>query len=156
MSNAHDVAKYVIYKYWQNGSIITNLKLQKILYYIQGYSFKKCNEAAYREKIYRWPYGPVVPDVYFEYNQFGAAPISEPENEEILGVLSRLKRDKALLSVIDQVIKVSYNYSAAALVDKTHQESPWVKTCDSEIIDPALIATFFHGHDPLEIEGEIL
>ena len=63
MYAAHDVATYIISEYWKRGEIITNLKLQKILYYIQGYAYRFCNMAAFSEDIYKWPYGPVVPDV---------------------------------------------------------------------------------------------
>lgn len=154
MYTASDVAKYVVYKYWQNGKTITNLKLQKILYYIQGYSFKHCSEAAYAEDIYRWPYGPVVPDVYYEYNHFRANPISEPDSDDMFAVLQNLKRDKALLSVVDRVVEASYPHTAADLVDKTHSEAPWIETKDSEVIMPTLIATYFNAHDPLKIEGK--
>ena len=152
MYSALDVAQYVIEKYWQGGSPITNLKLQKILYYIQGYAFKRYNEPAYSEDIYRWPYGPVVPEVYFEYNRFRGSPISEPSDNEMTAALKRLKTDKALLSVVDSVIDKSVAYTAAQLVEKTHNETPWQTTKDAEIIPPSLIDRYFTANDPLQIE----
>ena len=152
MRTASDVAKYVVYSYWKQGRVITNLKLQKILYYIQGYSFKRCNEAAYLEDIYRWPYGPVVPDVYYEYNHFRAEPIAEPSDATMLAALKNLRKKDAILSVIDDVVRFSYAHTAADLVEKTHNETPWVTTKDAEIITPMLIAAYFSTHDPLGIE----
>ena len=60
-----------IISYCNNNNIrISNLKLQKILYYIQGYAIKETHEPAFDAEIHNWQYGPVVEEVYFEYNQF--------------------------------------------------------------------------------------
>lgn len=67
MYTATAVAKYVINRCNVRNSPITNLKLQKILYYIQGYFFKHLGEAAFDDNIESWRYGPVVPSVYYEY-----------------------------------------------------------------------------------------
>ena len=155
MRAASDIAKYIIYKYWQEGKNITNLKLQKILYYVQGYSFFCCNEPAYEEDIYRWPYGPVVPDVYFEYNRFRANSLPEPDNDEVTLITREMKRDTAFLSVVDSVVQASYRYDAGELVDKTHEEAPWKETKDSEIIKQSLIEKYFNAYDPLGIRRSL-
>lgn len=149
MQSALDIATYVIHQYWMNGESITNLKLQKILYYVQGYVSKRCNEPAYPEGIYNWPYGPVVQDVYYEYNQNRANPIGEPEETALEKAQQRLKRDDAVLRVIDQVIRKSYDYTASDLVSKTHEEDPWGNTSEREEISYAKIAKYFRDHDPL-------
>lgn len=153
MCNVLDIAKYVVYKHWKDGVPITNLRLQKLLYYIQGYALRKCNEVAYSESIYRWPYGPVVTEVYFEYNIFRAKAISQPDDEEINGIVKRLKKDQAIFSVINYVVEKAYSFTAAQLVEKTHQETPWKSTNDSEIISCSVIAMYFSNHSPLECEG---
>ena len=53
--NAIDIARYIVQKNAEEDNAITNLKLQKILYYVQGYSFKQLGEAAFDDPIYKWP-----------------------------------------------------------------------------------------------------
>ena len=152
MRNVLDISKYVIFRYWKTGQPITNLKLQKILYYIQGYALRRCGEVAYPEAIYRWPYGPVVPEAYFEYNRSRSQPIVEPEDEDIEAIIKILYRDRAILSVINDVVEKSSPFSAAQLVEKTHQELPWKSTDDSKEIKCSLISMYFSDNDPLKCE----
>lgn len=155
MQNALDIAKYVIHQYWINGESITNLKLQKVLYYVQGYVSKRCNEPAYPQRIYNWPYGPVVPDVYYEYNQNRANPIEEPENSALEQAEKRLQRDPAMFDVVNQVIRKSYDYTASRLVGMTHEEAPWQNSKEYEEISYAQIAKYFRDHDPLKLSKEV-
>ena len=152
MQNVLDISKYIIFKHWKNGTPITNLKLQKVLYYVQGYALKKCNEMAFPEAIYRWPYGPVVPESYFEYNVHRSRPLPEPDDKDVDAVIKALKADRAMLSVMNTVIDKSYSYTAAQLVELTHQELPWKDTGESEIIKTSLISLYFSGKDPLGCE----
>ena len=154
MYAAHDVATYIISEYWKRGEIITNLKLQKILYYIQGYAYRFCNMAAFSEDIYKWPYGPVVPDVYFRYNHYHASPLQKTTKKDMTSALFYLKRDVALFGVIKDVIQASIDYSASDLVNKTHQELPWGNASDNSIISNQSIAGYFYENDPLKINRE--
>lgn len=154
MQSALDISKYVIYQYCRKGQHITNLKLQKILYYIQGYASRICNEPAFPQPIHNWPYGPVVPDVYYEYNNYHSNSIAEPENEVIEKALKLLKWDSVLLSVIDKVISKSYEYTASELVSMTHKEDPWRESSPSHMISYEQISRYFRTHDPLKlVEG---
>ena len=65
--NAIDVAKYMIDKCTREDRPISNLQLQTILYFLQGESYKECREPLFSNRIEAWPYGPVVPDVYYRY-----------------------------------------------------------------------------------------
>jgi uncharacterized phage-associated protein len=116
---------------------------------------KRCNEVAFTEAIYKWPYGPVVPDVYFEYNSFRANTIPEPSDLEMKTVFEKLSEDKATKSVVDDVIKKSYGFKATQLVEKTHSEDPWKFSADSSIISPEIIKCYFINHDPLLVEASV-
>lgn len=151
MQSVLDISKYVIHQYWKNGTPITNLKLQKILYYVQGYVSKFCNEPAFPQPIYNWPYGPVVPDAYYAYNENQARPIPAPENEELDRAQNRLKLDLVPLRFVDQVIDKSYSYPASKLVDMTHKEDPWKNSHSSQEIPYEQIARYFRSHDPLNL-----
>lgn len=152
-NNAIDVARYVVLKYWNSGLLTTNLKLQKILYYIQGYSFKFCNEAAFPEAIYKWPYGPVVPEVYFEYSHLGAKVIPGLSDDLSNSVMDCIKCNKELKSVLDKVINGSYELNATTMVGMTHKEDPWKNAQDSGIISTTSIRLYFDENDPLHIGG---
>lgn len=74
MYSALNVAKYIIDKCTRENYPISNLQLQKILYYIQR-EFLQRGTKAFPEEIEAWQFGPVVPEVYMQYCGFGALPI---------------------------------------------------------------------------------
>ena len=116
-----DVCKYVINYINRKGYVISNLKLQKILYFIQAYflAFTTEQRPCFRNKIEAWDFGPVVPDAYHEYKQYGGSsiPIAISGNDSIIDEEDR----KYMEEVIDQFSK----YSATALVTITHNQEPW-------------------------------
>ena len=73
--NAIDLARYIISKCSKEQCPISNLQLQKILYYIQVEWLSKNNEPLFNNDICAWQFGPVVPDVYYLYNGYGASKI---------------------------------------------------------------------------------
>ena len=75
MYNAIDLAKYIVSKCIKDSHPISNLQLQKILYYIQK-DFLQRNEMAFPDDIEAWQFGPVVPNVYYYYCGYGAMLIS--------------------------------------------------------------------------------
>ena len=71
---ALNMAKYIIDKCTKDKCPVSNLQLQKILYYIQR-EFLQQGTMAFSENIEAWQFGPVVPEVYKQYCGFGALPI---------------------------------------------------------------------------------
>ena len=63
------------YKINTDCEFITPLKLQKLLYYIQGMALYIFDKPAFTDKIYAWAYGPVVDSVYQKYKSKGKTPI---------------------------------------------------------------------------------
>lgn len=71
-----DVCKYVIDYSNEKEYGISNLKLQKILYFIQAYFLiKQPSRCCFDDKIEAWDFGPVVPKAYRKYKQFGSSDI---------------------------------------------------------------------------------
>lgn len=58
---------------------ITNLQLQKILFFIQGFSLKNYHQPIMDTPFVKWTYGPTIKDVYrcFRYNS--SAPITSEQ-----------------------------------------------------------------------------
>ena len=77
MYDAIDVSRYVINYSNQHEYGISNLKLQKILYFIQAYFLMSTlnHTACFQDVIEAWDFGPVVPSVYHEFKQYGAGDI---------------------------------------------------------------------------------
>jgi len=75
MYEAIDIANYTASKCLEDNFPITNLKLQKILYYIQE-SYLHNRNIAFLDDIEAWQFGPVIPNVYYYFCGFGASPIN--------------------------------------------------------------------------------
>lgn len=118
-----EIANYIV-SYFSNiatNSIegdLTNLKLQKLLYYCQVLSLKKQGQTLFGANIEAWDSGPVVPVIYQEYKSFGRN-ILDTDRPNLL-----LKPDK-IKSIVDEVIEDKGKYTGIALMHMTHQEKAW-------------------------------
>ena len=118
MNTASTVAMYVISSCFANGYPVSNLRLQKLLYFIQGNSFIEKNEAMFSDDMYAWPYGPVIPDIYFTYCGYAGAPITRIYEDISISEFDR--------KIIDTTIERLLDVDDWTLVDMTHEEgAPW-------------------------------
>jgi uncharacterized phage-associated protein len=101
------------------GDDVTNLKLQKLLYYMQGFHLAVFNEPLFDDEIEAWMYGPVVPTIYEKYKQFRNSAIELPEETETITLTSDEE------DLFEQVYKLYSPFSAYRLMDMTHNEAPW-------------------------------
>lgn len=110
----------------EQGDSITNLKLQKLLYYLQGFWLAIYDQPLFDEPIEAWIYGPVVPRVYHHYRGYGknALPVS---NENPYGITNPLET-KEEEELFDEIYTLYNQYSSTALVNMTHSETPWAIT----------------------------
>ena len=120
---ALDVARYVIEYCKDRGYIVSNLKLQKILYFIQAEFLVNKNDVCFDDRIEAWDFGPVVPRVYQEYKCFGSNNIITRRREEI----DIEANDR---NMINGIVDVCAGYSATELVDITHRQTPWIAAYD--------------------------
>lgn len=134
---AIDIAKHILaLSNPEVGDVITNLKLQKLLYYVQGFHLAITGNKLFEEDILAWQYGPVVPEVYHYYKNRGAAAIEVPTEIDT-------ELDESELEILQEVYKVYGQYSALKLMEMTHMESPWQQTNISEVIQPDLMIEYF-------------
>ena len=73
--DALDVAKYIITRCYEQGNPISNLKLQKILYFLWADFYRETRRYLFFDDICAWQLGPVVPKVYYEYCPHAGRPI---------------------------------------------------------------------------------
>lgn len=111
---ALDLSKYIISKCVRDGHPISNLQLQKILYYIQVY-FLKHDNIAFPDAIEAWQFGPVVPNVYYYYCGYGAMPITSMHERITIGA-----RDK---TIIDEIVENKRGLDPWKLVEETHRKN---------------------------------
>ena len=101
MYNVLDVARYIIWYCKKKGFSISNLKLQKILYFVQAEFLVSVGIPCFAEEIEAWDFGPVVPEVYHEFKIFGSADI--PKSVCMNADEAILKKDKTMINdMVDQ------------------------------------------------------
>lgn len=133
--NALDIARYVINYSLEINSPVSNLKLQKLLYFIQGNFLRILDRPCFKDDIEAWKYGPVIPIVYREFKKFGSNYIGKIEYVYDLenNKFKPVKREfnfhisEEEKKVIESVIQECKNFSSSYLVELTHKQSPWIK-----------------------------
>lgn len=133
--NALEVANYVVWRAGISDKEITNLKLQKILYYLHSYYLLKHNKPLFKDVIEKWKLGPVVPNVYQEYKNFGAKRIDKvPDmvsfNSEGGITIQKYNVEESSITKedrreIEPIIDRLLQYDGFELVERTHSHPMW-------------------------------
>ena len=112
-----DIAKYMVCIANEMHAPISNLKLQKLLYFAWKDYYKATNKALFNKQFEAWKFGPVIPEVYYQYCAYGPMPISSP--------LYQQYEDKTIsaadASFLRKFLKKYEKKSVYELVQKTHQ-----------------------------------
>lgn len=139
--NALDIANWFIARAQQDdafgvGDLITNLKLQKLLYYAQGAYLALKKEPLFKEELEAWKHGPVIKKVYDEFKSYGANPITEHKQVNLADEVTQ---------VLEQVYQVFGQFSAWKLREMTHQEEPYLHAVESgeDTIDLDILKKYF-------------
>ncbi len=116
MANVLGVADYIVQGCIDTNHSISNLKLQKMLYFAWIEYYKETKDKLFTDSFMAWKLGPVVYDVYLSYRIFGAMPISYvPKN----GASSELSSDvKRFLSAFTDS---QASFSGTQLVKRSHR-----------------------------------
>ena len=123
MYKALDVANYVIAYYGKQGVSISNLKLQKVLYFLQANQLVSTRLRLFEDPIMAVDFGPMVEKVFMEYRVYGSAAIpyqAMPLDQWIHNIsYSDTHRVNELLNELKF-------YSSTSLLDVIHYQSPWI------------------------------
>ena len=127
---AIEVAGIVTTYFDFNGDLVTNKKLQKLLYYIEAWSLVY-SDSVIDEDFEAWVHGPVVVDVYQEYKRFGYSPIKN-EYKEGMSASTQLKQllghtdlSQDQRDLIFAVLNKYGSLSSFELETLSHSEKPW-------------------------------
>ena len=122
MATAYEVANYLVYL--MNGVCddLSNMKLNKLLYYAQGHHLQKTGRVLFSDKIEAWDHGPIVDDVYQRYKKYGDAPIPTWDSN----ILDRLSEEEQ--DCLMDIARTYSRFTASALRNMTHKPNgPWDK-----------------------------
>lgn len=123
---AADVASCVVRAAIEDGHPVSNLQLQKILYFIQSEHLSSSGECLFDDEFEAWQYGPVIPSVYWSYSIFGGSPIMRAQEYSEVNILTGYK--KPIVSVggwaknlIESITRKWDKVPAWSLVSRTHR-----------------------------------
>ncbi|EAF2349116.1 DUF4065 domain-containing protein [Listeria monocytogenes] len=130
---------------------MTPKKLQKMLYYAYAWTLTLTNEKEddlrnklFPDKFEAWVHGPVIPEIYQEYKEYGYTNIPKCESEINID-------NKDIESILNQVMSVYGKFDGNELESITHQEEPWISarigygpldTCNKVIDDVIMYNTY--------------
>lgn len=134
---AHWILAYNEYiKAEKDADSISNLKMQKLLYYSQCAHLAIYDKPLFDDPIEAWLHGPVVPSVYHEYKGCGANGI-EPEGFDMREI------DSETRGFLEMVYDGFAQYSAWKLREMTHEETPWRETPQNGTIAHRAMQKYF-------------
>ena len=118
--NATDVARYIIAYEAAQGRPVSNLRLQKLLYFVQANCIVSTDKPCFSSRMEAWDYGPVVPSVYREYCIYAGAAIPA---SPITSSLNAIATEDAppVNSMLDRCASIS----TTNLVSISHKQAPW-------------------------------
>jgi uncharacterized phage-associated protein len=121
MANIKDVALYFLHlDSRHDGEGLSNLKLQKLAYYAQGFYLAVHGKVLFDEPLEAWTHGPVVPTLYHEYKHYSSGRIKYLED------FNAAAFSKDEMDMIEDVFKEFGQYSAWKLRNMTHEEPTWM------------------------------
>lgn len=129
--SASDVADYFLALSNEAGDPMTNLRLQKLVYYAQAWHLANYEEPLFDEDFEAWVHGPVLPSLYRLYKERGFEPIDKKVRlNDLEG-----KFGKERLAFLREVADVYMPVNTSELEMMTHQEKPWIDARGG--VDPA-------------------
>lgn len=112
-------SKYIVLKTRD----ITNLAVQKLLYFSQVASFALNGTPMFTDTCEAWRYGPVYPTIYYRLNKYTYDCINSDEFDD----LNAIELDCKDKEVIDAVINSFGTLSGTKLKELSHKTMPWLK-----------------------------
>lgn len=152
------IANEVLRRASQRGKTISNLHLQKIIYFLHGEWLALTGQPLVSGEFEAWQYGPVHRVLYDAFRDFGDAPIDsvarkfDPIRREFRP-LPGLK-EEAVRDFLDATLPRYIDVPPFILVQRTHAPgTPWSRTMEGAevranvgmVIENDLIAEHFEG-----------
>ncbi len=117
-NNCFEIANYFIDIAHEFGSFISNLKLQKLIYYAQAWYLAMFDEQLFDDDFEAWVHGPVIYKLWKQYKKYSYNTITEEPGANNF--------DESVQNYLAEVTKVYFPYDAYELELMTHKEAPWI------------------------------
>lgn len=124
--NIYDVSNYFLSLAQQEKVRLTNLRMQKLLYYSQGFHLALHDKPLFDDEVEAWDFGPVLPRIYFSYQNLV---------EQSLKAFNAQEKDilsSAIVKLMRAVFHQYGSYEVWSLLDKKYTETPWSDAYQSE------------------------
>jgi uncharacterized phage-associated protein len=139
MITAEQAAAYFLVRADADEEGLTLLKLQKLLYYAQGFSLALFHGAPlFDEPILAWEHGPVVRSIWDVYSDYRGG-----RQIELQGAVDMEVYTDGSGDFLDEVWQAYGQFSAWKLREMTHEEAPWLQTPRDSEIPRELMQEFF-------------
>lgn len=120
--SAMAVANFIIDLCSKMKEPISNLRLQKLLYFAWVDYYKETKRTLFYDAICAWQLGPVVPEVYYEYCSYGGRPINLYCETEI---------EPQDMDILKEIVNYYRLVPVSELVERTHKpETAWYQIYD--------------------------
>lgn len=151
--NVIDVSSYIINYSNQINHPINNLKLQKLLYYVQAAVLIETGKKCFDSKIVAWKFGPAVPEAYHYYEEYGRNNIPNQDGYKTIKLDDKTLRmsytqpveidcttKKMIRNVVDSYLNTT---NPLELSKKTRKETPWKDTLLNQEIKCSEIREYY-------------
>lgn len=133
MYSVNNVADYTIRYCLSRNRPISNLKLQKLLYFIWIDFYKRTKKYLFDEEFHAWKFGPVIPEIYYKYCFYGSFPILDTIEEENIIITDSDKE------IINKTVEEYNNTPIGMMIEKTHKDNkPWAAVYNKKFGDDTI------------------
>lgn len=144
MYSALEVAQYILFCAAKNGEIVSNLKLQKLLYFVQAEALVSTGFPLFQDSIYAVDYGIRIDAVYKKYLVYGASmiPFLDCDAEKAKDCIPEIKDRKLIESIVD----ATSQYSSVDLNHIIFKQTPWIlayRNSTNHIVTKKALLDFF-------------
>ncbi|MDB6054277.1 MAG: hypothetical protein JWN25_1800 [Verrucomicrobiales bacterium] len=142
-------------------SDLTPMKLQKLIYYANGWHLALTGIPLIEEDVEAWKFGPVIESIYKEFKRYGNEPVTDPviEDDDTLGdgdngpIFTTVAVNSEAAKLLNKIWEIYGKYTAIQLSNATHEPgSPWAviwdkrgKYCPGVVIPKKLIKAHFES-----------
>ena len=110
---AKKVAEFMVNYANEQGDPISNLQLQKFLYFLWIEYYKENKKYLFDDEFSEWQFGPVIPNVYYQFCVYGGFPITKSFSTQVK------EEDSTIIKkFVDKFNKIS----TYELVDMSHEK----------------------------------
>ncbi len=108
---------------------VTNMKLQKLVYFAHGFDLALNQDGLFREPVHAYQWGPVIPELYDAVKRFGRNSITEKISHRSGEPEINLDDKSCIAATIVKMVWKKYGkFTAAQLSTLTHKDdTPWDK-----------------------------